>query len=122
MTFQRLLDRLFFDIPCVFVYLDDLLVASHSVEEHRVHLRAVLQRLHDNGLVINVGKCVWGQSSLEFLDHQVSAAGVAPLASRIEAVKNFPCPHTVLYSSFRHFWASISTGVSYPLPQPSFAR
>jgi transposase InsO family protein len=95
MTFQRLMDRLFFDIPCVFVYLDDLLVASRSVEEHRAHLRAVLQRLHDNGLVINTGKCVWGQSSLEFLGHQVSAAGVAPLASRIEAVKNFPRPRTV---------------------------
>jgi hypothetical protein len=53
MTFQRLMDRLFFDIPCVFVYLDDLLVASRSVEEHRVHLRAVLQRLHDNGLPSN---------------------------------------------------------------------
>jgi cleavage and polyadenylation specificity factor subunit 1 len=95
MTFQRLMDRLFFDIPCVFVYLDDLLVASRSVEEHRAHLRAVLQRLHDNGLVINTGKCVWGQSSLEFLGHQVSASGVAPLASRIEAVKNFPRPRTV---------------------------
>jgi hypothetical protein len=95
MTFQRLMDRLFFDILCVFVYLDDLLVASCSVEEHRIHLRAVMQRLHDNGLVINTDKCVWGQPSLEFLGHQVSAAGVAPLASRIEAVKNFPCPCTV---------------------------
>jgi hypothetical protein len=31
MTFQRMMDQLFFDLPCVFVYLDDLLVASRSV-------------------------------------------------------------------------------------------
>jgi hypothetical protein len=28
MTFQRLMDRVLFDIPYVFVYLDDMLVAS----------------------------------------------------------------------------------------------
>jgi hypothetical protein len=95
MTFQRMMDRLFFDVPCVFIYLDDLLVASSSVEEHRLHLRSVLQKLQDNGLVLNVEKCVWGQSSLEFLGHQFSAAGVAPLASRVEAVNSFPCPVTV---------------------------
>jgi hypothetical protein len=90
-----MMDRLFFDVPCVFIYLDDLLVASSSVEEHRLHLRSVLQKLQDNGLVLNVEKCVWGQSSLEFLGHQFSAAGVAPLASRVEAVNSFPCPVTV---------------------------
>jgi Reverse transcriptase (RNA-dependent DNA polymerase)/RNase H-like domain found in reverse transcriptase len=86
MTFQRLMDRLFFDIPFVFVYLDDLLVARRSAAEHRRHLREVLQRLQDNGLVLNADKCVWGQSSLEFLGHQVSAQGVAPLVDRIAAV------------------------------------
>jgi Reverse transcriptase (RNA-dependent DNA polymerase) len=73
MTFQRLMDRLFFNIPFVFVYLDDLLVASRSVEVHRRHLREVLQCLQDNSLVLNVDKCVRGQRSLEFLGHQVSA-------------------------------------------------
>jgi Reverse transcriptase (RNA-dependent DNA polymerase) len=28
MTFQRMMDQIFFDLPCVFIYLDDLLVAS----------------------------------------------------------------------------------------------
>jgi cleavage and polyadenylation specificity factor subunit 1 len=35
MTFQRMMDQLFFDLPCVFVYLDDLLVASQTVQEHK---------------------------------------------------------------------------------------
>jgi cleavage and polyadenylation specificity factor subunit 1 len=95
MTFQRLMDRIFFDVPFVFGYLDDLLVASSSVEDHRRHVREVLKRLADNGLVLNTDKCVWEQPQLEFLGHMVSAAGIAPLPSRVAAVGNFPRPSTV---------------------------
>jgi hypothetical protein len=45
MTFQRLMERVFFDLPYSFVYLDDLLVASRCVEDHRRHLQEVLGRL-----------------------------------------------------------------------------
>jgi cleavage and polyadenylation specificity factor subunit 1 len=95
MTFQRLMDRIFFDVPFVFGYLDDVLVASSSVEDHRRHVREVLKRLADNGLVLNTDKCVWEQQQLEFLGHMVSAAGIAPLPSRVAAVGDFPCPNTM---------------------------
>jgi Reverse transcriptase (RNA-dependent DNA polymerase) len=56
MTFQRLMDRILFDIPYVFVYLDDMLIASRTREKHLLHLQEVLGRLQDNGLVLNVAK------------------------------------------------------------------
>jgi Reverse transcriptase (RNA-dependent DNA polymerase) len=59
--FQCMMDQIFFDLPCVFVYLDDLLVASRSVAEPRVHLRQVLHLLQVNGLLINLEKCTFGQ-------------------------------------------------------------
>jgi Reverse transcriptase (RNA-dependent DNA polymerase) len=77
MTFQRMMDQIFFYLPCVFIYLDDLLVASRSVEEHRRHLRQVLQLLQANGLVINEEKCLFGQTSLEFLGHLVQGQTVS---------------------------------------------
>jgi Reverse transcriptase (RNA-dependent DNA polymerase) len=95
MTFQRLMDKIFFDLPFAFIYLDDLLIASLSVKEHRRHLREVQGRLAANGLVVNRDKCVLGQSSIEFLGHRVTVAGILPLPQRVEALRRFLRPNTV---------------------------
>jgi hypothetical protein len=96
MTFQRMMDQLFFDMPCVFVYLDDLLVASRSVAEHKAHLRQVLQQPQSSGLVINSEKCVFGRDSLEFLGHRIHSSGVSPLPDRVAAIRSFPHPTNVV--------------------------
>jgi Reverse transcriptase (RNA-dependent DNA polymerase) len=79
----------------VFIYLDDLFIASRTKEEHREALREVLWWLAANGLLLNVEKCELGQRSVNFLGHVVSAAGVAPLPDRIAAIRPFPRPQTV---------------------------
>lgn len=95
-TFQRLMDGVLRDVPHVFVYLDDILVASETPEAHREHLRQVFRLLSDNGLVVNRTKCVFGVEELEFLAHRVTSAGISPLPSRVEAIKNFPVPDSKL--------------------------
>ena len=51
-TFQRLMGKLFGgrEWEYVYVYLDDILIASQSVQEHLDHLQKVAQRLRDAGL------------------------------------------------------------------------
>ena len=71
-TFQRFMDSVFRDLPFVYIYLDDILVASNSPDEHTKHLRQLFDRLADYGLVVNPKKCVLGRSSLEFLGHCVT--------------------------------------------------
>ena len=75
--------------------MDDILVASMSLKEHLKHLRIVLSRLQEHGLVLNAEKCEWAQASLSYLGHQVSASGVKPLTSRVAAIQQFPLPPTV---------------------------
>ena len=56
-AFQRFIDTVCQGLDFVFVYVDDILVASKDAEEHERHLRQLFQRLQEHGLVINVAKC-----------------------------------------------------------------
>ena len=55
------------------VYVDDVLIGSKSQEEHVQHLREVLSRMAEHGIVLNGEKCVLGVSEVQFLEHMVSA-------------------------------------------------
>jgi len=53
-TFQRLMDRIFGDLPFCFVYLDDILVFSPDFTTHAAHLRDVLLLCRQHGLTVNL--------------------------------------------------------------------
>lgn len=55
-TFQRFINEIFTSLDFCFVYIDDILIASKDEEEHKDHLRCVLQQLQKYGLTINVQK------------------------------------------------------------------
>jgi cleavage and polyadenylation specificity factor subunit 1 len=95
MAFQHLRDSLLGDLPFAFVYLDDILVASPNVDLHRRHLCQIFSLLEQSGLIINAEKCVFRKDSIEFLGHQISAAGTSLLPSCVDAIANFPRPGTV---------------------------
>ena len=60
-----------------FVYLDDIIVYSQTVEEHAQPVRDVLGRLRDNGFVLKRAKCVFGVEELPFLGHVVGDGRLA---------------------------------------------
>jgi len=91
-TFQRLMDRLFRHLPFVFVYLDDILIASRTEAEHLDHLSQVFAILQQNGLQLNPSKCVFAAVSLSFLGHKVDATGISPLPKHVQALLDFPPP------------------------------
>jgi len=95
MTFQRFMDRVLAGLPFCIVYLDDILIASPDVAAHQQHLEAVLQCLHDSGLVLNTDKCCFFCSQVDFLGLHVSSSGVAPLQERVAAIQRFQRPTTV---------------------------
>ena len=93
--FQRLMDQIFGEIPHVFVYIDDILVASETEQEHLADLKIVLDSLRENGLVTNRKKCVLGCSSLKFLGYKVDKNGISPLPDRVETIRQFKKPTSV---------------------------
>ncbi len=91
-SFQRFMDQILSGLDFCFGYIDDLLIASKSPEEHIQHLRLVLERLATYGLTINPTKCIFGVPSLDFLGHHVSQDGIRPLESNIQIIRSFPQP------------------------------
>lgn len=91
-TFQRLMDDVVRGFPFVFVYLDDVLVASDNEDEHETHLRLLFERLRKYGIVVNPSKCVFGVNSLTFLGHTVNEHGIQPLEEKVKYIREFPTP------------------------------
>ena len=78
-----------------YVYIDDVLIASHTPQEHKEHLRLVLQRFELYGIIINPHRCVLGIQELQFLGHRVNHLGVSPLPEQVQVIRNFPQPCTL---------------------------
>ena len=94
-TFQRLMDDIFSGIPCIVVYIDDLLIFSPNLEQHAKDIAVVLQMLKENGLIIRPDKCIWAKQQVEFLGHQITHKGVLPLQNKVQAVETYPTPNTI---------------------------
>uniref|UniRef100_A0AAV2KQ35 ribonuclease H n=1 Tax=Knipowitschia caucasica TaxID=637954 RepID=A0AAV2KQ35_KNICA len=92
---QCLMDNVLRNLPFLFVYLDDILVASASAEVHLTHLRLLFERLKEHGLIIIPAKCEFGRSSITFLGHHVTPQGVVPLPAKVKAIIDFPRPNTM---------------------------
>ena len=91
-TFQRMMDEILSDLDFAFVYMDDVLVASRTMDEHKEHFRVLFRRLADHDLVVSPTKCQFGQTKIEFLGHTVSKDGIEPLPEKVAAIAQFPKP------------------------------
>lgn len=93
------------------IYLDNIIVYSANFPQHLKHLRDIFQRFRTAGLKLKPSKCHLACSSVTFLGHCVSSAGVEPDPSNIDKVKTWPIPTSAthvraflgLCSYFRRF-------------------
>ena len=93
--FQRLMDEILGDLPRVYVYIDDILIASESLEQHLEDLEAVFKTLSANGLVIQRSKCILGKPSLDFLGYAVDQNGITPLPEKVAAIRACTKPTSI---------------------------
>lgn len=68
------------------------LCVSHSLQEHKDHIKKVLRRLQEAGLKLKPSKCNFAQSQVDYLGHTLTPEGVTPNDQKIQAVKQFPKP------------------------------
>ena len=96
-TFQREMNRIFFDLigVCLFVYIDDLVIFSDSIESHIKHLTMVFQILADNGLKINLEKCSFFKTKVTLLGHTLSTQGISPIPDKVKVIVNWLPPKNI---------------------------
>ena len=82
-TCQRLMDRIFRGLPFIFIYLDDVLIASRTRKLHIEHLQVVLELLVQKGLVLYLDKCSFVQHEIEYLGHKITVDGIVPLRRHV---------------------------------------
>ena len=105
----------------VIVYLDDILIFSHTEEEHFRHLRYVLERLQQE-LLININKCSFMRFELVYLGFVISKDRLKMDPRKIEAIVNWPSPKNIfevrsfhgLASFYRKFIRNFS-GICAPI-------
>ncbi|KAL0177254.1 hypothetical protein M9458_026148, partial [Cirrhinus mrigala] len=109
-VFRDMLDR------WVIVYIDDILIYSSSLQEHILHVRAVLQRLIKHQLYAKAEKCEFHQMSISFLGYIISHEGVSMDEAKVRAVTEWPQPRTLKelqrFLGFANFYRRFIRGFS----------
>ena len=73
------MNNVFFELldKCVLIYLDDILIFSKDVEQHKKDLVKVFDLLRKFDLHVKESKCALFLESCEFLGHVVSPRGIS---------------------------------------------
>ncbi|KAF8116007.1 hypothetical protein N665_0024s0032 [Sinapis alba] len=88
-TFMRLMNHILRSFIGHFVvfYFDDILIYSKSLDDHKMHLKSVLEVLRKERLFANPGKCTFGTDHVVFLGEVRSFHGLSKFYRRF--VPNF---------------------------------
>ena len=94
--FSRFIKLALQSLPSRFLsaYMDDVIIYSQTIEEHIEHLRRVLDVLLQHGLKLRLKKCKIAQTSVDYLGHHVSEAGIHMKQDYIERLLDWPRPQT----------------------------
>ncbi|GKD39892.1 ty3-gypsy retrotransposon protein, partial [Tanacetum coccineum] len=78
----------------VLVFFDDILVYNKSEEKHWDHLRTMLQVMQQHTLFAKGSKCTFAAKQVDYLGHIINVEGVSTDPTKIQAIENWPIPHT----------------------------
>jgi len=101
--FQRAIDDVLRDHigKTCYVYVDDVIIFSQTMESHVNDINTVLKTLCDAGMRVSVEKSMFFKENVEYLGFIVSRGGIKTSPEKVKAIKEFQPPSTLF--SLRSF-------------------
>ena len=76
----------------VMAYIDDIVIATETVEDHMARLREVFECLREAGFKMRVAKCDFMKPEIKYLGRVVSAEGVKPDPKAVAKLRDWDIP------------------------------
>ena len=71
------------------IYIDDILVFSKTIEQHKDDVLAVTQRCIDYGIILGKNKCIYAEQEIEFLGLEIKVGQIILQKYILEKTKKF---------------------------------
>lgn len=84
--FQKVNSQNFGDIPNIVIYIDDILVATETEEEHDRTMKQIVDRALKLNIKFNSDKLQYKVDEVKFFGHVFTAKGVTPDPERVKAL------------------------------------
>ena len=93
-SWQHYINDVLFDYLDKFctAYLDDILIYSKNLKEHREHVRAILIKLREAGLQADVDKCEFHVTETKYLGLIISVDGIRMDPAKVKAIQEWEIP------------------------------
>ena len=76
-------------------YMDDILIASYTENEHLDHIRQVFECFCKFEMKLKLAKCEFGRSEIQFLGHIINHEGIRTLTEKTEEISKIKAPRNV---------------------------
>jgi hypothetical protein len=76
-------------------YMDDVLIYSKNLQEHKRHVRLVIEALDNAGLKLDIDKCEFYKKEVKFLGLIISPDGIRMDPAKIQCIKDWAYPTSV---------------------------
>ena len=93
-TFQRMINKITANFEGCEAYIDDVIVFGNTWEQHLERVRELFRRLRTAKLTVNLIKSDFGHAHVIYLGHVVGQGQVKPVMAKVEAIINYPVPHS----------------------------
>lgn len=134
-TYQRLMEECLGDLHLniCYIYLDDLIIFSRTLDEHLDRMRQVFMKLRESGLKLTPKKCFLLMKRIKYVGHIVSEKGIEADDDKVDKVKNWPRPTSKeevrqflgfvgYYRRFVKDFAKIAKPLTNLLPTPTKSK